>query len=82
MKAFARAVGGYLALWIILYGFIQAIAPKLTGLTEGEDTGRSTLVFYGGLLALTPAAIAYGLQMGFNPMCFSVFNLTGASQLL
>ena len=61
-------VGGYLALWIILYGFIQAIAPKLTGLTEGEDTGRSTLVLYGGLLALTPAAIAYGLQMGFNPM--------------
>lgn len=61
-------VGGYLALWIIVYGFIQAIAPKLTGLTEGEDTGRGNLVLYGGLLALTPAGIAYALQLNWDPV--------------
>ncbi len=55
-------VGGYLAVWIIGYGFIQAVAPKLTGLAEEGSTGRGQLVLYGGLLSVTPAGLALALM--------------------
>lgn len=55
-------VGGYLAVWIIGYGFIQAAAPKLTGLSEAGGSGRYQLMGWGGLLALTPAGLALALN--------------------
>lgn len=54
-------VGGYLASWIIIYGFIQAAAPQLTGKDKTPQAVRSQLVLYGGLLALVPAGIAIAL---------------------
>ena len=60
-------VGGYLALWVIVYGAIQAMAPKLMGVAEGENTGRNQLVLFGLVLALTPAAIALGLRTAWDP---------------
>jgi predicted MFS family arabinose efflux permease len=54
-------VGGYLASWIIIYGFIQAAAPKLTGKDKTPQAVRSQLVLFGGLLALVPAGIAMAL---------------------
>lgn len=55
-------VGGFLALWIIGYGAIQAIAPRLTGLsllkTKGEKTDRApdgaTVTAWALPLALIP----------------------------
>ena len=53
-------VGGFMASWIIGYGFIQTIAPRITGQTEG----RSGAVVWAGALALIPALIAGGLMAG------------------
>ena len=54
-------VGGYLACWIIIYGFIQAVAPRLTGKNQTPRAVRIQLVIFGGLLALVPAGIASSL---------------------
>ncbi|PPK50737.1 organoarsenical effux MFS transporter ArsJ [Marinobacter persicus] len=53
-------VGGFMASWIIGYGFIQTIAPRITGQTEG----RQGAVLWAGALALIPAVIAAGLMAG------------------
>lgn len=53
-------VGGFMASWIIGYGFIQTIAPRITGQTEG----RSGAVLWAAVLALIPALIAGGLMAG------------------
>lgn len=59
-------VGGYLALWVIGYGMVQAIAPKITSRT-GEQRSQSASAFlWAGLLALVPAAIALALSLQFH----------------
>jgi hypothetical protein len=59
-------VGGYLASWIIIYGFIQAIAPLLTGKNKTPEAVRTQLLMFGGLLALIPAGIAVALTYDFS----------------
>jgi hypothetical protein len=59
-------VGGYIASWIIIYGFIQAIAPELTGKNKTPHAVRAQLVMFGGLLALIPAGIAMALAHDFS----------------
>ena len=52
------AVGGFLALWVIGYGAVQSVAPRLTGKASGVvPDGRAALLWACGL-ALIPAAIA------------------------
>ena len=59
--------GGFLALWIIGYGAVQAIAPRITTSARGTvPDGRSATAWAAGL-ALLPAAIALGLGAGMNP---------------
>jgi predicted MFS family arabinose efflux permease len=58
-------VGGYLALWIIGYGIVQASVPKLVKRSHhGQGPGGGTARLWAFLLALFPIAIAVGLQMG------------------
>ncbi len=54
-------VGGFLALWVIGYGLIQAVAPKL--LRKRDPTG-GTASLWAFILALSPAGIALGIQQG------------------
>ncbi|WP_113908147.1 organoarsenical effux MFS transporter ArsJ [Aliidiomarina celeris] len=49
-------VGAFLAIWVIFYGFIQAIAPRITG------THTRTSI-WAALLAVVPAVIALGLTV-------------------
>ena len=56
-------VGGFMATWIIGYGFIQAVAPRITGRMEG----RQAAVPWAAALALVPAAMALGLMAGWPP---------------
>lgn len=59
--------GGFLALWIIGYGAVQAVAPRVTGSRSGlVPDGRST-VRWAAVLAVTPAILAIGLQVGVSP---------------
>ena len=59
-------VGGYLASWIIIYGLIQAVAPRLTGKNKTPHAVRIQLVVFGCLLALVPAGIAISLTHDFS----------------
>ena len=52
-------VGGFLALWVIGYGFVQAGAPALT--RRGRSPGGATAVGWTFLLAAVPAGIAWAL---------------------
>ncbi|WP_445003032.1 organoarsenical effux MFS transporter ArsJ [Halomonas mongoliensis] len=52
-------VGGFLALWVIGYGAIQAVAPRITGGTAG----RSAAIAWAGALTALPALIALFLEM-------------------
>ncbi|MCF6282240.1 MAG: organoarsenical effux MFS transporter ArsJ [Candidatus Polarisedimenticolaceae bacterium] len=54
-------VGGFLALWVIGYGLVQATAPKL--LRKQEPSG-TTARLWAFILALSPASIALGMQLG------------------
>lgn len=59
--------GGFLALWVIGYGAVQAIAPRITGRASGSvPDGRSATLWVASLTVL-PAVIALGLWAGMNP---------------
>ncbi|MFW3613371.1 organoarsenical effux MFS transporter ArsJ [Billgrantia antri] len=56
-------VGGFLALWVIGYGAVQAVAPRITGCTAG----RGAAIAWAAALAALPALIALGLQWEWQP---------------
>jgi predicted MFS family arabinose efflux permease len=61
-------VGGFLALWIIGYGFTQASVPKLIGRTHHDDgPGGGSARLWAMLLALAPITIAFALNQGWPP---------------
>ena len=67
------AVGGFLAVWVIGYGIVQTLAPKITGNRQAQsqliDTapdGRSALI-WASMLAFVPALIACAIQFSFYP---------------
>ncbi|MFC3149407.1 organoarsenical effux MFS transporter ArsJ [Litoribrevibacter euphylliae] len=53
-------VGGFLALWVIGYGAVQSIAPKITNRTNSHPDGQTAFVWACPLM-LTPALIALAL---------------------
>jgi MFS family permease len=58
-------VGGYLALWVIGYGMVQASVPRLIKRSHhGQGPGGGSARLWAFVLALFPSAIAIGLQMG------------------
>lgn len=60
-------VGGFLALWIIGYGFVQGIAPKITGKSTGTlPDGRHALT-WACMLGIIPALIALALSYQWYP---------------
>ncbi len=60
-------VGGFLAAWTIAYGFVQGIAPKITGKAQGKvPDGRAAMLWAGGLATVT-GLIAYAVQIGWQP---------------
>ena len=69
--------GGFLAIWVIGYGIVQAAAPgfvRRRGEEGGEPDGRTaTWLAFG--LALFPAAIAIGLGSGLDPTAVLVVGL-------
>jgi len=61
-------VGGFLALWVIGYGAVQASAPRLLKKSHharGPDGGTARLWVF--VLALFPAGIAMALMQGWDP---------------
>ena len=55
------AVGTLLAAWIIGYGFVQALAPRITGRRQPDG---GTAVLWGTLLTAVPAMIVAAMYLG------------------
>ncbi|WP_086775810.1 organoarsenical effux MFS transporter ArsJ [Vibrio coralliirubri] len=60
-------VGGFLAAWTIAYGFVQGIAPKITSKAQGKVPDGHAALLWAGALAIVTAAIAYAVQIGWQP---------------
>ncbi|MBV1870027.1 MAG: organoarsenical effux MFS transporter ArsJ [Gammaproteobacteria bacterium] len=54
-------VGGFLALWVIGYGFVQGIAPKITGTQSGQTPDGSHALRWALALGILPLVIALSL---------------------
>lgn len=67
-----QQIGAFFALWIIGYGIIQAIAPKL--LINHHPNGQTTQ-WLAWLLMLFPAAIALALAQGVEPTSTLIIGL-------
>ncbi|GAD80457.1 organoarsenical effux MFS transporter ArsJ [Vibrio ezurae] len=68
-------VGGFLALWVIAYGFVQGIAPRITGKVQGRVPDGKAALFWALLLSAVTGAIAYGIQIGWQPQFVIVVGL-------
>ena len=69
-------VGGFLALWVIGYGIVQANAPRLIRKSHhGQGPGGGTARLWAFILAVFPAAMALGLHYGFDPALVVVTGL-------
>lgn len=61
------AVGGFMAAWVMAYGFVQGFAPKLTGKAQGKVPDGQAATRWALLLAIITAGIAYGVQIQWQP---------------
>jgi len=69
-------VGGFLALWVIGYGFVQASAPRLVRRSHhGQGPGGGTARLWAFVLALFPAGIALAMQQGWDPATVLITGL-------
>ncbi|MBF0453725.1 MAG: organoarsenical effux MFS transporter ArsJ [Magnetococcales bacterium] len=69
-------VGTFLALWVVGYGVVQAIAPGLLrGKQKDHGPDGRTAQLWAFLLILFPAGIALALTQGFNPATAIVVGL-------
>jgi predicted MFS family arabinose efflux permease len=69
-------VGGFLALWVIGYGLVQASAPRLLRKSHharGPDGATARLWVF--MLALCPAGIALALMQGWDPAVSIIIGL-------
>ncbi|GAB2909104.1 organoarsenical effux MFS transporter ArsJ [Rheinheimera gaetbuli] len=56
------AVGSFLACWVIGYGIVQALAPRLTGNNKQQPPGASAIFYWVMLLCALPLLIAVGIS--------------------
>ncbi|MCQ1060784.1 organoarsenical effux MFS transporter ArsJ [Photobacterium sp. DNB23_23_1] len=68
-------VGGFLALWVIAYGFVQGIAPKITGKAKGTVPDGRAAMGWAGLLSIITIAVALGVQLNWQPELTIVVGL-------
>jgi predicted MFS family arabinose efflux permease len=69
-------VGGFLAVWVIGYGLVQASAPRLLRHTHhGRGPQGSTARSWAFTLALLPAAIAMALYTDYQPQLVLITGL-------
>jgi len=68
-------VGGFLAVWTIGYGFVQGLAPKITGKAQGKVPDGHVAMLWAGGLAIVTAGIAYAVQIGWQPQLVIVGGL-------
>ncbi|WP_040661509.1 organoarsenical effux MFS transporter ArsJ [Neptuniibacter caesariensis] len=55
-------VGSFMAAWVIAYGFVQSIAPMITGKKSGKTPDGFSALIWASLLCSIPLLIAQGLD--------------------
>lgn len=69
-------VGSFLALWVIGYGIVQALAPRIIRQShQGEGPGGYAVLVWNFILLLLPAGIALLLHSSFSPTISLVVGL-------
>ena len=68
-------VGGFLAVWVIGYGFVQSIAPKITGKIKGIVPDGRVAFVWAMILAAVTGVIALALQFNWYPQLIIVIGL-------
>lgn len=68
-------VGGFLALWVIAYGFVQGVAPRITGKAKGTVPDGKAAMGWASVLAAVTAVIALGVQWQWQPELTIVVGL-------
>ncbi|HIF9085955.1 TPA: organoarsenical effux MFS transporter ArsJ [Photobacterium damselae] len=68
-------VSGFLALWIIGYGIVQTLAPKVTGKAQGKTPDGRAAMGWAGLLATVTALIALLVTFNLSPQITIVLGL-------
>ncbi|WP_419903944.1 organoarsenical effux MFS transporter ArsJ [Kiloniella sp.] len=58
-------VGAFMAVWVIGYGIVQAFVPRFTKRIKDAHSGAVAARVWGGILAVVPAILAYGLWLDF-----------------
>jgi len=59
--------GGFLALWVIGYGLVQSLAPRITGTRSGVVADGRAVTGWAAALTLLPGCIALGLLYNLDP---------------
>ena len=68
-------VGGFLALWVIIYGVVQGFAPKITGKAENKVPDGSVALIWVGFLTAVTGLIAYTVQIEWQPELVIIVGL-------
>ncbi|TXR54395.1 organoarsenical effux MFS transporter ArsJ [Reinekea thalattae] len=68
-------VGGFLACWVIAYGFVQGFAPKLTGSKQAKTPDGRHAFYWALPLALSAALIALALNFNIQPQVSLIVGL-------
>ena len=67
-------VGGFLALWVIGYGFVQSIAPKLIGFKDGVSPAKET-VKWALMLSIVTLGITLSLYFQWSVQLVLIIGL-------
>jgi hypothetical protein len=71
-------IGGFLALWIIAYGAVQAAAPRILGARGQSDAAiTAKAIFWAGLLVPIPFALALAAALADGPAPWLTATLIG-----
>jgi len=71
----SSTVGTFMAVWVILYGLVQANAPKVTGRDMALSQSKQSALSWVTTLAVIPAMIVLGLDSSFPPELILVGGL-------
>jgi MFS family permease len=74
-------VGGFIAAWIILYGFIQTLAPKITAKASGSAPNSQDAAKWGLSLLFVPSLMALALNIGVSSVWVIIVGLTAFALL-
>lgn len=68
-------VGAFMACWVVAYGVVQALAPRITGVQGGKVPGGREAVFWAFVLIFIPSLTAYFVGQGVAPQITIVVGL-------